>query len=415
MAVTAQIITIGDEILYGQTLDTNSHWISGVLDEINIKVLEKITIGDERDQIMTTFKEAQRKADVVLITGGLGPTNDDLTKPLLAEFFGTELELHQEALEDIERLFAKAGRRMTELNRKQAELPKNCTKITNPLGTAPGMWFQENNTIFVSMPGVPYEMKRMMKETILPKLQQKLGKGVIFHKLIKTIGIPESKLADKLESWEGQLPAGIKLAYLPSLGQVKLRLTATGDSLDEVKSAVQEQINKLPDGVSKYIYGYDEDEIEKVVGDMLRKNAHSISTAESCTVGYLAHMITSIAGSSDYFKGSVISYANEIKSEQLDIDPEIIEKHGAVSEEVVKLMAENVRKKLKTDVGLATSGVAGPGGGSEEKPVGTVWLAYADGNQTVAKKMQFTKDRMLNIQFSALAALNLFRLNYSGN
>lgn len=415
MALKAQIITIGDEILYGQTLDTNSHWISGVLDEINIKVEEKITIGDERQQILEAFKAAKHKVDIVVITGGLGPTNDDLTKPLLAEFFEAKLEMNAEALSEIESLFAKAGRKMTELNRKQAELPTNCTKITNPLGTAPGMWFEKDNTIFISMPGVPYEMKRMMKDTVLPKLQQKLGKGVIFHKIIKTIGIPESKLADKLTAWENSLPKSIRLAYLPSLGQVKLRLTATGESLEEVKKMVTKQIDLLPENVNKYIYGYDGDEIEQVIGNMLRKNHHTISTAESCTGGYLAHIITSIAGSSDYFKGSVISYANEVKNEQLNITNATIEKYGAVSEEVVKLMAENVRKILKTDVALATSGVAGPGGGSEEKPVGTVWIAYSDGKQTVARKMQFTKDRLLNIQFSALAALNLFRLNYSGN
>ena len=413
MTPKAEIIAIGDEILYGQTLDTNSHWISGVLDEINIKIHYRTTIGDDRDQILEAFQKGTERSDIVLITGGLGPTKDDLTKPLLVEYFDTRLVMNKEALNDIKTLFRRAGREMTELNRKQAELPENCIKITNALGTAPGMWFEEKNTIFVSMPGVPYEMKKMMSDFVLPRLQKKYGNGVIHHKIIKTIGIPESKLADKIIEWEEALPEHIKLAYLPSLGQVKLRLTALGDDLDALKEEVDDQIVKLKPLAGKYIYGYDKDEIELVIGKMLLKNSQTVATAESCTGGFLAHLITSIPGSSNYFQGSVIAYSNNIKINHLQVDENLITSKGAVSEEVVRQMAEGVRSRLNTDVGLATSGIAGPDGGTDEKPVGTVWIAYSDQNKTTARKLQLTKDRKLNIQWSAYAALNLFRLNYS--
>lgn len=412
MTPKAEIIAIGDEILYGQTLDTNSHWISGVLDEINVKVHYRTTIGDNREQMLEAFEKGVERSDIVLITGGLGPTRDDLTKPLLAEFFGVQMILNDSALEDIKSLFKKAGREMTDLNLNQAELPSNCIKITNKMGTAPGMWFEEKNTILVSMPGVPYEMKKMMKDFVLPKIQEKYGKGVIHHKIIKTIGIPESKLAEMIKDWEENLPQDIKLAYLPSLGQVKLRLTALGDNLEKLKSEVDTQIKELNHLVGKYIYGYDTDEIEGVIGKMLKEKNQTIATAESCTGGYLAHLITSIPGSSNYYKGSIISYSNDVKTDKLGVDQKILEEYGAVSEETVKQMAENVRKVLNTDVGLATSGIAGPDGGTAEKPVGTVWIAYSDSDKTIAKKLQLTKDRMLNIQWSAYGALNLFRLNY---
>jgi len=409
---TALIITIGDEILYGQTLDTNSHWISGILDSIHIKVLRKITVADTREDILAAFDEGKKTSDIIFITGGLGPTKDDLTKPLLAEYFDSKLVLFPEALKNIESLFEKAGREMTELNKQQAELPDKCEMIQNKMGTAPGMWIEEEGKIFISMPGVPYEMKAMMKNIIIPKIQQKLGNGNIHHKIIKTVGIPESKLADKIKDWETQLPENIKLAYLPSLGQVKLRLTSVGEDLEQIKKMTSKQVEKLLPYIDKYVYGYDEDELEAVIGKLLSKNNHTLATAESCTGGYLAHLITSIPGSSNYYKGSVISYANEVKIDELYVKESDIENFGAVSEEVVCSMAEGVRKHLKTDVALASSGIAGPDGGTEDKPVGTVWIAYADKDKVVAKKLQLTKDRKLNIQYSSVAALNLFRINY---
>lgn len=413
MRAKALILTIGDEILYGQTLDTNSHWMSGELDKVGIKVIQKRTIGDDREEILQNFKEATQLADIVLITGGLGPTKDDLTKPLLAEFFGASLQLNEEALQEVTRLFQKSGREMTELNRLQAHLPNNCLKISNELGTAPGMWFDENETIYVSMPGVPYEMERMMVKFILPKLMERFVDGVIYHKMVKTIGIPESRLAAKIEDWESALPTNIKLAYLPSYGQVKLRLTSTGQNTQELASQTEQQVIKLIPFIEKYIFGYDEDEIETVIGQLLLEQNLTIGTAESCTGGNIAGMITSVPGSSKYFSGSIVSYDNQIKVDQLNVSESMLQQHGAVSEEVVSAMAQGIRQKLNVSVGLATSGIAGPDGGTDEKPVGTVWIAYADKHRTVTRKLQLTKDRKLNIKFSTIAALNLLRLNIS--
>lgn len=415
MPTYADIISIGDEILYGQTLDTNSHWISGRLDEIGIKVKRKITIGDDASEILAVLQESESRSDIVLITGGLGPTKDDLTKPLLATYFNTNLQLNQSALADVTEIFKKAGRELTEANRQQAELPANCTKITNRMGTAPGMWFEERNTIFVSMPGVPYEMKTMMDEIILPRLKEKFVNGVIHHRIIKTIGVPESTLADKIADWESDLPQAMKLAYLPSPGQVKLRITSMGDDKAKLSAQTDEQVKKVLPLIDKYVYGYDDDEIESVIGKWLTAANKTLGLAESCTGGYLSHLITSIPGSSAYFKGCVTCYSNEIKQKVLKVDPNTLSAHGAVSEEVVLQMAKNVRSQLNTDVGLAISGVAGPDGGTKEKPVGTVWIAYSDSQKTVAKKFNFSKSRLLNIKLSALSALNMFRIHFSSN
>ncbi len=410
----AEIVSIGDEILYGQTLDTNSHWISSALDQIGIKVIRKTTLPDLAQEIMTGLKEAENRADVVLITGGLGPTKDDLTKPLLAEYFGVDLVMNQEALNDIEQLFTKANRKMTDLNRMQAELPANCEKITNHLGTAPGMWFRERGKIFVSMPGVPYEMKRMMTDFIIPRLQKEFVDYHVVHKMIMTIGIPESSLAEKISNWEESLPKHIKLAYLPTKNTVKLRLTSTGVNKDTLQNEINDEVEKLKPLIEKYIFGFDEGNIEHFIGKRLKELGKTIACAESCTGGYLSHLITSIPGSSAYFKGAVISYSNEVKQNTLHVDPDTLEKHGAVSEEVVLQMAKNVREQLHADIGLSISGVAGPDGGSEEKPVGLIWFGYSDKEKTIAKKYNFSKDRILNIEFGARKALDLLRINLSG-
>ncbi|WP_258098414.1 competence/damage-inducible protein A [Marinoscillum pacificum] len=415
MPTYAEIISIGDELLYGQTLDTNAHWISAQLDLIGIKVKRRVTIGDVKEEILSAFKEAEERADIVLITGGLGPTNDDLTKPLLAEYFNVGYELNESALQEITDLFNKKGRELTEPNRKQAELPANCTKLSNSMGTAPGMWFDERNTIFVSMPGVPYEMKDIMSAEVLPRLSERFSVGVIIHKIIRTVGIPESSLAELIKDWEDALPKQLKLAYLPSMGQVKLRITAIGDNKNELNEMVQSHLESVLPLIEKYVYGFDDDELEKVVGETLLKNNKSIAFAESCTGGYLSHMITSIPGSSSYFKGSIVSYDYDVKVNSLDVNLQEMEEKGAVSEEVVVQMAQAVRQKLNADVGLSISGIAGPGGGTEEKPVGTVWICYSDKEKTIAKKFNFTRDRVLNIKFSALAALNMFRIHFSSN
>lgn len=410
MPAKAIIISIGDEILFGQTLDTNSHWISGELDSLGIRVIRKITIGDSEEEILHNLKESQALADIILITGGLGPTSDDLTKPCLVKYFKTSLVRNETVLANINSMFTRAGWEMNESNKEQADLPANCEPIINTIGTAAGMLFNESNTVFVSMPGVPFEMKKMMTDTILPKLSEKFIKDKINHRMIRTIGIGESKLAEIIKEWENQLPDSIKLAYLPTMGTVKLRLTTTGDD-ESTNKQVQDEIDKVVPLIDKFIYGYDQEEIEEAIGRMLSARNLHLAVAESCTGGYLSHRITSVPGSSQWFNGGFVPYSNELKNEQLKVDHEIIRKDGAVSEPVVLALAENVRKEFKSDVGLAISGIAGPGGGSAEKPVGTVWIGYSDKNKTVAKKFQFIRDREINIKYSAIAALNMIRIN----
>jgi len=409
--ILAELLTIGDEILYGQIVDTNSQWMSVELDKVGIRVIRKTTVGDQEDEILTAFTEAERRADIILITGGLGPTSDDLTKPLLAKYFNCEIKIHEEALAEVTEFFVSRGRELTETNRQQAALPICCTKITNPIGTAPGMWFERNGKVFMSMPGVPHEMKKMMTERVIPKLLQTYQMPVITHKVIRTAGIGESMLADKIESWEKALPTHIKLAYLPSLGEVKLRLTGFGNSSQLLQKEIDELAEKLLPLAGEYIYGYGEESLEVAIGKKLREKKLTLSIAESCTGGYLSHLITSVPGSSDYFLGSMIPYAYEIKMRQLGVKPEILEKYGAVSEPTIIEMANIVRAKFNSDVGVATSGIAGPGGATPDKPVGTVWIAYSDKYQTVTKRLQLSKERMINIQMSSAAVLNLIRLS----
>ncbi len=412
MSFKAEIITIGDEILYGQTLDTNSHWISEELDAIDIKVVQKTTIGDNEHQILQTLEAAEGRADIILITGGLGPTSDDLTKPTLAKYFGASLHLNDEALQEIYQLFSSVGRVPTSMNEQQAELPDNCEKISNTVGTAPGMWFEEHGRVFISMPGVPREMKEMMRRTILPRLAAKYSTSNILHRIIRTVGIPESRLADKIRSWEEALPDEVKLAYLPSLGQVKLRLTAVGNNHTDLQQSLNKATDDLLPILGDYYYGQGNVELEEVIGQMLKEAGATVATAESCTGGNVAGTIVGVAGSSDYFIGSVVAYDNSVKMKELGVEAKTLEEHGAVSEQVVRQMAMGVREKLGTTVGISTSGVAGPSGGSDEKPVGTVWIGYSDGEKTTAEKMTFTKDRGINIRLSTLAALNLLRLNF---
>ena len=405
--IFAEIISIGDEILYGQTLDTNSHFISQKLDEIGVKVFRKTTIADKEENILKAFKEAENNADIILITGGLGPTNDDLTKPCLSKYFDSPIVINDQALAQITEFFAKRGYELTELNRMQAALPEACEMLANPKGTAPGMWFDKNGKVFVSMPGVPHEMKYLVENEVLPRVKARFELPVIYHKMIKTIGLGESFLADRIKTWEDNLPPHIRLAYLPSLGEVKLRLTATGKDINKLEKEVEMLVDKLIPLIEKYIYGFGEDTLESAVGRLLKDAGSTLATAESCTGGLLAHMITSVPGSSAYFKGSIVAYANQVKIEQLDVDEILLEKHGAVSEEVVVKMAENVRKILNTTYGLAITGIAGPDGGTPEKPVGTVWIAYADSNESISRQLKLVRDRNFNVQMSAKALLAL--------
>ena len=407
--INAELLTIGDEILYGQIVDTNSQWMSVELDKIGIKVIRKTTVGDVEQDMLTAFAEAESRADIILITGGLGPTSDDLTKPVLAKYFNCGLQINEEALTEVTDFFISRGRELTEINRQQAALPTACEKITNAMGTAPGMWFNKGNKVFMSMPGVPHEMKKMMTEQVLPRLKQKYLLPIIHHKVIRTIGLGESFLAEKIADWEKALPTHLKLAYLPSLGEVKLRLTGFGNSLPQLQSETDEQVVKLKELVGQFIYGYGEEPIEVAIGKLLKEKKLNLSIAESCTGGYLSHLITSVPGSSDYFLGSIIPYDYQIKMRQLGVKPETLEKYGAVSEPTIIEMANIVRAKFNTDIGVATSGIAGPGGATPDKPVGTVWIAYSDKNHTVTKKLQLSKDRLINIRLSSIAVLNLIR------
>ncbi|GAA4387369.1 competence/damage-inducible protein A [Hymenobacter koreensis] len=406
-----EIMTIGDELLYGQVVDTNSAWMGQELGRIGLRVRQITSVSDRADEIVTALDLARTRARVVLITGGLGPTKDDLTKHVLARYFHTELALHEPSLRDVEQIFARFNRPMLEVNRQQAFLPKSCTPLRNPVGTAPGMWFDEGGTVFVSMPGVPFEMKRIMQDSVLPRLQEYFQVPPIEHAVLQTVGQGESFLAAHIAEWENQLPANMKLAYLPYLGGVRLRLTASDDGQPDLRQRLEAQLPPLRALLGPYLYAEGEVSLAAAVGRMLQERGLTIGTAESCTGGYIAHKLTSEAGSSAYFLGSVIAYHNDVKMRQLGVQAETLAQFGTVSEETVRQMAEGARRQLGVDVAVATSGIAGPGGGSEEKPVGTFWLAYADAHQTVARKISFDRGRQLNIEYVTTQALNLVRLS----
>ncbi len=407
--IFAEVITIGDEILYGQTLDTNTYWIGQQLNLIGVKIIQKTSIGDTREHILLALAEAEQRADIILITGGLGPTKDDITKKTLAVYFDSPISVNELALKDVEDFFASRGRAMNNLNRMQAELPDKCQIIHNSVGTAPGMWFEKGGKVFVSMPGVPHEMKKMMIEQVLPRFSKVFPLPVIYHKMIKTAGIGESWLSEKIEDWEDNLPPHIRLAYLPDLGQVKLRLTAVGNNRAQLEKDVAAQVQTLLPQVGEYVYGYGDDTLEGTIGNLLLERKKTVATAESCTGGYMAHAITSVPGSSRYFQGGVIPYHNDLKIKVLGVQETTLQQHGAVSEQTVNEMANQVRKLFNADYGLATSGIAGPDGGTDEKPVGTVWIALADGEQTLTHQLSLTKDRTLNIQLTNVGLLNMLR------
>jgi len=413
--VYAEVITIGDEILYGQTLDTNTHWMGQKLNAMGIKIIRKVSISDSSEEIISALDDASRRADIILITGGLGPTKDDLTKYTLASYFGMELKRDEASLRHIKALFESRGRAITPTNERQADLPDGCTIITNRMGTAPAMWFEREGKVVVSMPGVPYEMKTIMEEQILPRIKDKFALPVIFHKMIQTVGIGESWLSDKIEDWENNLPAHIRLAYLPSFGNVKLRLTAVGEQLDQLKADVQAEVDELLPQIEEYVFGMGDISLEEAVGDMLLAQGKTVALAESCTGGYVAHRLTSRAGSSAYFQGALVPYHNQFKNEVLHVQSDTLEKYGAVSEQTVIEMAQNIRKMMNADFGLASSGIAGPGGGTDEKPVGTVWIAVADEQRIVTRKLMLSKDRELNIKLTNVALLNLLRKQLISN
>jgi nicotinamide-nucleotide amidase len=408
--ISATIITIGDELLIGQTIDTNSAWIASALNKIGINIEKRIAIGDDWNQIWDCLEKENQTSSIVLITGGLGPTSDDITKPLLCKFFNGKMIVDYTALANVKNIFENILKRpLLERNIKQAEVPDTCTVIQNERGTAPGMWFEKNNTIFVSMPGVPHEMKGMMSNYVIPTLKKRFELKPIIHRTILTAGIGESFLAEMLMDFEKNLPEHIKLAYLPNYGMVRLRLSANMQQSDE--KTIDHEFEKLKAIVKDHTVADKDINIQEAISGIFTEKNLTLSIAESCTGGYISHLITSIPGSSKFFLGGVVSYANEIKRDLLDVPQTIIELHGAVSIQTVEKMAEGVRKKTGSDISLATSGVMGPGGGSEEKPVGYVCVAMSTAQKTVSTTFQFRFDRTRNIELTAVQALNFMRKN----
>lgn len=408
--MTAEIISIGDELLIGQVINTNASWISEQFNNAGFSISRITTIPDQKSQIISALKEASQGANIILITGGLGPTKDDITKDALCNYFNTKLIFSEDVLDNIKQLFYQRGFKVSELNRKQAEIPEKCTPIKNIHGTAPGLWFEKKGVIYISMPGVPYEMKAIINNYVIPELLKRFNPPVILHKTVLTHGIPESGLAKKIESWEESLPSNIKLAYLPSPGMVRLRLSANGTTQPQLETQINKEVNSLEKIIPQAIFGYDTDTLPEIIGRLLKEKNLSVSTAESCTGGFIAHLITSIAGSSEYYKGSVIAYSNETKENLLGVSTQNLIDHGAVSEQVVKDMALGVKNKLGTDYSIATSGIAGPGGGTEEKPVGTTWIAVATPSKVITKHYLMGDHRERNIKKTAMTALNMLRL-----
>lgn len=408
--MVAEIITIGDEILIGQIVDTNSAWIAERLNLLGVKVDRIISISDSKDSIYNAINESFNHNNITIVTGGLGPTNDDITKGVLNDFFNGRLVIHEPSLSYITSIFNKRGLPLTELNRKQAEVPDCCIALNNTLGTAPGMWFEKDDKILISLPGVPFEMVSLMENEVLPRLEKYITNEVIVHRTIQTFGLPESFLAEKLTDWENNLPLNVKLAYLPSPLSIRLRLSAYGSKDMNLDKLIDGEVAKLYQVIPEYIFGEGEVSMQQVLGQMLKVVNSTLSTAESCTGGTIAHLITEVPGSSSYFKGSVVAYSNSVKEDILDVDPELIKKYGAVSKQVVEAMANGVKAKLKTDFAIAISGIAGPDGGTLEKPVGTVWIAVLSNKTLKSKEIRLVSDRQRNIMRSSVTALNMLRL-----
>lgn len=401
----AEIITIGDEILIGQIVDTNSAWIGQKLNEIGISIKQISSISDDRNDILSTLRAAVNRADLVIITGGLGPTKDDITKKTLADYFEVGFKRDEGTLEQVKTLFERFKAPLLPVNIAQADVPENCLVLPNKNGTAPGMWFQEEDKLIISLPGVPFEMKYLMEEEVIPRIKQQYKLPNIVHHTMLTAGIGESFLAEKISAIEDMLPKHIKLAYLPKLGQVRLRLSAYGTD----KTALENEVNLIAGEIKKLIAPYlisDTDTpIEKVILDFMEVRNLKLAIAESCTGGYLAHQITQHPGCSSVFAGSAVAYSYEMKESMLDVKHETLTQHGAVSAEVVEEMAIGVINRYKADYSVSISGIAGPDGGIPEKPVGTVWIAVANKTKTLSRKFQFGNKRKENIERSAISAL----------
>lgn len=403
--VYATLITIGDELLIGQVIDTNSAWMAQELNAIGVTVRSRISVGDVWADIWQALDRAAADSALVLITGGLGPTADDITKPLLCSYFGGKMVVSQPVLDHVTQIFKRLNRPMTDRNRKQAEVPDVCTVLFNQHGTAPGMWFEKEGVIFISMPGVPHEMKGIMTTEVLPRLVSRLQLPALVHQTVLTAGVGESFLADIIQPWEEALPPHMKLAYLPNYGMVRLRLTAHGSNKTALQQEVAARFDELKPLIQDWLVTDRDEKVEEVLGRLLKQNGLTLATAESCTGGYIAHLITSLPGSSQWYLGTVVSYANGVKTKVLGVPTTVLETAGAVSAPVVEQMVRGVLKQTGAEVAVAVSGIMGPDGGTAEKPVGTVWVAVGNVNDVASQQYQFRFDRQRNIQLTATFAL----------
>lgn len=407
----ASIITIGDEILIGQIVDTNSSFIAASLDRIGVEIHEMISISDNKEHILDTFSRLQNSVDLVIITGGLGPTKDDITKKTFCEYFEDDLVVDDKVLKHVTQLIEGFYKRViTQINKDQALVPSKCTVLHNQVGTAPGMWIKKENTVFVSLPGVPFEMKYLVENEIIPKIVSEYNRPYIIHKTILTYGIGESLLAEKMDDWENNLPDFIKLAYLPNLGSVRLRLSGRGINKELLEKTIEENVVSLSKIIGEFIVGFDDDvALENIIGRLLTGQNKTISTAESCTGGKIAHVLTSVSGCSHYFKGSVVSYATETKISVLGLSKRIIDEHSVVSAEVAKEMAISVKNIMKTDYAIATTGNAGPSKGDSNAEIGSVFIALATPNEVIIEEFNFGQPREKVIDRAVVKSLEMLR------
>lgn len=408
--INASIITIGDELLIGQVIDTNSAWMAQELNKIGVWVKRRVAVGDVKEDIWNALEEEGRQSQLILLTGGLGPTADDITKPLLCNYFNGKPVINEEVLQHVTYLFENIFRRpLSETNRRQAEVPDTCKVLFNKLGTAPGMWFEKHGKVYISLPGVPQEMKGIMSDIVLFRLRDHFEMAVIAHRTLLTAGVGESVLAEHIKDWESRLPSHIKLAYLPNYGMVRLRLTVTGKDKALLENEIQNQFDEVKKLAAEWLVTDEDLTMPQVISKLLKEKNKIVGTAESCTGGYIAHLLTREAGASDKYNGSIVSYSNAVKKKILKVSPETIDDVGAVSEETVLQMARGAIDALETDYAIATSGIMGPDGGTPNKPVGTVWIAVGNKKSITAHKFHFRFDRMRNIELTAQNALNMLR------
>lgn len=406
----AEIITVGDEILIGQIVDTNSAWMAQQLNAIGIKINRIVSISDNKDEIIKALDDSFSRASLILMTGGLGPTKDDITKHTLAQYFNSRLALNTAVLCHVEDILGAKKVPMNELNVKQAELPVACKVMHNACGTAAGMWFEKEGKVLVSMPGVPFEMIMMMQNEILPKIKSFFKTPAIIHKTLLVHGIAESGLSLLISRWENALPPHMKLAYLPSPGIIRLRISAFGENKEVLESEVSEQIRALKPLLGAYLFFEGDVSVETVIGNLLLNSNKTLAVAESCTGGNVAHLLTLMPGSSGYFKGGVVAYSNDIKQLMLNVSEKALKESGAVSKQVVEEMATHVAQKFGTDYGIGISGIAGPDGGTIDKPVGTVWIAVYNGGKVISNKFIYGDNRERNITRASISALNMLRM-----